>query len=264
MLQTFADQAVIAIENVRLFNETKQSLARQAATTEILEVVNSSPGNLTPVFDAILEKATLLSNSAFGALAIHIGDDMHQVVAMRGMPPDFPDFLRAPVRLGPETGLGRLVRGESFVHIADAADDDAYRLGNPVRRALVDIAGARSYLAVPIAKDGILLGSFTIYRREVRPFEADVIALLQNFATQAAIAIENARLFNETREALERQTATADILKVIASSPSDVPPGFRYHRRQRRQAGRWPLDGGISDCRRRGSSRSIYATKCGC
>ena len=199
LLQTFADQAVIAIENVRLFNETQQSLARQAATTEILEVVNSSPGNLTPVFDAILEKATLLSNSAFGALAIHNGDDMHQIVAMRGMPAEFPDFLRGPVRLGPETGLGRLVRGESFVHIIDAADDEAYRLGNPVRRALVDIAGARSYLAVPIAKDGILLGSFTIYRREVRPFEADVIALLQNFATQAAIAIENARLFNETQ-----------------------------------------------------------------
>jgi GAF domain-containing protein len=226
LLQTFADQAVIAIENVRLFNETQQSLARQAATTEILEVVNSSPGNLTPVFDAILEKATLLSNSAFGALAIHNGDDMHQIVAMRGMPAEFPDFLRGPVRLGPETGLGRLVRGESVVHIIDAADDEAYRLGNPVRRALVDIAGARSYLAVPIAKDGILLGSFTIYRREVRPFEADVIALLQNFATQAAIAVQNARLFNETQEALERQTATADILKVIASSPSDVQPVF--------------------------------------
>ena len=226
LLRTFADQAVIAIENVRLFNETQQSLARQAATTEILEVVNSSPGNLTPVFDAILEKATLLSNSAFGALAIHNGDDMHQIVAMRGMPAEFPDFLRGPVRLGPETGLGRLVRGESFVHIIDAADDEAYRLGNPVRRALVDIAGARSYLAVPIAKDGILLGSFTIYRREVRPFEADGIALLQNFATQAAIAIENARLFNETKEALARQTATADVLKVIASSPSDVQPVF--------------------------------------
>ena len=226
LLQTFADQAVIAIENVRLFNETQLSLARQAATTEILEVVNSSPGNLTPVFDAILEKATLLSNSAFGALAIHNGDDMHQIVAMRGMPAEFPDFLRGPVRLGPETGLGRLVRGESFVHIIDAADDEAYRLGNPVRRALVDIAGARSYLAVPIAKDGILLGSFTIYRREVRPFEADVIALLQNFATQAAIAIQNARLFNATKEALERQTATADILKVIASSPDVVQPVF--------------------------------------
>ena len=132
LVQTFADQAVIAIENVRLFNETQESLARQAATTEILEVVNSSPGNLTPVFDAILEKATLLSNSAFGALAIHNGDDMHQIVAMRGMPAEFPDFLRGPVRLGPETGLGRLVRGESFVHIIDAADDEAYRLGNPV------------------------------------------------------------------------------------------------------------------------------------
>ena len=241
LLQTFADQAVIAIENVRLFNETQQSLARQAATTEILEVVNSSPGNLTPVFDAILEKATLLSNSAFGALAIHNGDDMHQIVAMRGMPAEFPDFLRGPVRLGPETGLGRLVRGESFVHIIDAADDEAYRLGNPVRRALVDIAGARSYLAVPIAKDGILLGSFTIYRREVRPFEADVIALLQNFATQAAIAIQNARLFNETKEALEQQTATADVLKVIASSPVGRAAGVRRNRRTVEPDRRWQV-----------------------
>jgi GAF domain-containing protein len=226
LLRTFADQAAIAIANVRLFNETQQSLARQAATTEILEVVNSSPGNLTPVFDAILKKATLLSGSGFSALAINQGDDMHQVVAMRGVPPGLADVLQGPVRLGPETGVGRLVRGESFVHIVDAADDEGYRLGNPVRRALVDIAGARSYLAVPIAKDGVLLASFTIYRREVRPFEADVIALLQSFATQAAIAIQNARLFNETREALERQTATADILKVIASSPSDVQPVF--------------------------------------
>ena len=229
LVQTFADQAVIAIENVRLFNETQQSLARQAATTEILEVVNGSLGNLTPVFDAILEKATLLSSSAFGALAIHNGDDIHQIVAMRGMPVEFPDFLRGPVRLGPETGLGRLVRGESFVHIIDAADDEAYRLGNPVRRALVDIAGARSYLAVPIVKDGVLLASFTIYRREVRPFEADVIALLQNFATQAAIAIQNARLFNEVKqrtedlsESLQQQTAAADVLKVISRSSVDL------------------------------------------
>ena len=135
-------------------------------------------------------------------------------------------MFSGPVRLGPETGLGRLLRGENFVQIADASDDDGYRLGNPVRRALVDIAGARSYLAVPILRDTVLLGSFTMYRREVRPFELDLIALLQNFAAQAAIAIENARLFNETQEALERQTATAEILKVIASSPSDVQPVF--------------------------------------
>ena len=150
---------------------------------------------------------------------------MHQVVALRGERPQIiEDMLHEPIRLGPETGLGRLVRGEPFVSIADAADDEGYRLGNPVRRALVDLAGARSYLAVPIRKDDVMLGSFTIYRREVRPFSAELIALLQSFAAQAAMAIENARLFNETREALERQTATADVLKVIASSPSDVQP----------------------------------------
>jgi two-component system, NtrC family, sensor kinase len=118
------------------------------------------------------------------------------------------------------------VRGESFVHIADASDDEGYRLGNPVRRAPVDAAGARTYLAVPLRRDEILLGSFTIYRREIRPFTGELVALLQNFAAQAVIAIQNARLFNETYEALARQTATAEILKVIARSPSDVQPVF--------------------------------------
>jgi GAF domain-containing protein len=226
LLQTFADQAVIAIENARLFNETQEALARQKAMTQILEVTNSSPGDLRPVFDAILEKATLLCGASFGGLSIYKGDDLHQVVAMLRMPPEFENMFRDPVRLGPETGLGRLVRGESFVHILDASDDEAYRLGNPVRRALVDIAGARTYLAVPIRRDDVMLGSFTIYRREVRPFSAELIALLQSFAAQAAIAIENARLFNETQEALARQTATADILKVIASSPTDLQPVF--------------------------------------
>src|SRR5712691_3773468 len=150
LVQSFAAQAQIAMKNARLINETREALERQAATAEILKVINSSPGNLTPVFDMILEKATHLCGAGFSVLAIYDGDDMHQVVAMRGTPPSFADMFRSPVRLGPETGLGRLVRGESYVHIADAADDEGYRLGNPVRRALVDIAGARTYLAVPI------------------------------------------------------------------------------------------------------------------
>ena len=209
-----------------LQGELRAARDQQSASAEILEVINNSPGNLAPVFDSILENATRLCGAGFSVLATYEGDDMHQVVAMRGIPPGVADIFRVPVRLGPETGLGRLLRGESFVHIPDASDDEGYRLGNPVRRALVDIAGARSYLAVPILRDDVMLGSFTIYRREVRPFEADMIALLQNFAAQAAIAIENARLFNETKEGLERQTATAEILKVIASSPSDVQPVF--------------------------------------
>jgi two-component system, NtrC family, sensor kinase len=206
--------------------EREELLLQQAASAEILKVINNSRGNLAAVFDAILEKATLLCGAGFSALAIHKGGDMHEVVAHRGAPPALAEMVQTPVRLGPETGLGRLVRGESFVHILDAADDEGYRLRNPVRVALVEIAGARTYLSVPIRKDDVMLGSFTIYRREVRPFSPESIALLQSFAAQAAIAMENARLFNETKEALERQTATADILKVIASSPSDVQPVF--------------------------------------
>ena len=129
-------------------------------------MINSSPGDLAPVFDAILEKAMLLCGAGFGVLSLYEGDDMHRVVAMREVPSELADMFRDPVHLGPETGLGRLVRGESVVHIPDAADDEGYRLGNPVRRALVDVAGTRTYLAVPLRKDGAMLGSFTIYRRE--------------------------------------------------------------------------------------------------
>ena len=231
MLQTFADQAVIAIENVRLFNETQEALERQTATAEILKVINSSPGDLAPVFEVILEKATLIFGASFGVFTTYEGDDMHQVVATRGVPSAVADLWRRPVRLGPETGMGRLVRGENFVHIIDASDDEGYRLGNPVRRALVDIAGARTYLAVPLRRDEVIIGAFTIYRREVRPFIEKQIALLQTFADQAVIAIENARLFDEVQaktrdlsEALTFQTGSGNILSVIASSPTDVGP----------------------------------------
>ncbi len=231
LLQTFADQAVIAIENTRLFNETKEALERQTAISDILEVINRSPGKLTPVFDTILEKATLLCQASFGVLSMYAGDDLHQVVAMRNVPPAIANLFAEPVRLGAETGLGRLVRGESFVHISDAADDEGYRQGNPVRRALVDVAGTRTYLAIPLLKDGGFVGAFTIYRREIRLFNDKQIALLQSFAAQAVIAIENARLLNEVQaktrdleEALRYQTGSANILNVIASSPTDVQP----------------------------------------
>src|SRR5262249_55230511 len=159
-----------AIENARLINETREALEQQTATAEVLQVINSSPGDLAPVCEAALENATRLCDARFGALSLYRGNDRHEVIAMRGMPPPLSDLLGKAVYLGPETGMGRLVRGENIVHIADARDDEGYRQGNAVRRALVDVAGARTYLAVPLSKDGSLLGAFTIYRQDVRSF----------------------------------------------------------------------------------------------
>src|SRR5262249_29120362 len=187
---------------------------------------NSSPGDLAPVFDAILEKAMRVCEAAFGVLWTFEGE-IGQVAAFRGVPTAFAEFLtRGPHRETSSTANSRLRLGENVVQIADSEDDDAYRSGEPVRRAMVELGGARTMLAVPLRKDGTLLGSFIIYRQEVRPFTDKQIALLQNFAAQAVIAIENARLITETQEALEQQTATAEVLGVINSSPGDLSPVF--------------------------------------
>jgi signal transduction histidine kinase/putative methionine-R-sulfoxide reductase with GAF domain len=221
LVTSFANQAVIAIENVRLLNELRVSLEQQTATSEVLQVINASPGNLAPVFSAMLEKATRVCSADAGVLCVYDGQFFWPMAAhgFDGMP-------REPLSPHPETGIGRLVRGEDIVHILNSAEGEAYRSGDPARRTIVDLGGARSQLTAALRKEGTLRGSFTIWRREVRPFTDKEIALARNFAAQAVIAMENARLMTETREALERQIATSEVLRVISSSPGELRPVF--------------------------------------
>ena len=229
LIKAFADQAVIAIENVRLFNETREALERQTATAEILKVISQSPDDLSPVFDAILERATRLCEAQLG-FAFTCDGQAFDLVAQRGLETERIDQVTEALQRnrvpGPQTALGNISSTRQLVHVPDVRDTDAYRAGDPLRVSTADLIGARTLLAVPLLRDRTVVGAVVIYRREVRPFADKQLGLLQTFADQAVIAIENVRLFNETKEALERQTATAEILKVIASSPSDVQPVF--------------------------------------
>jgi signal transduction histidine kinase len=212
LLRTFADQAVIAIENTRLITETREALEQQTATAEVLGVINSSPGDLAPVFDTMLEKATRLCDAAFGVMTTYDDERFHNA-ALHGLPSDLVEFMtRDPPQPGPQSAIGRILRGEDIVQIEDMTAYRGYQSGEPRLRAMVELGGARSYIAVSLRKDGQLLGTIAAYRQEVRPFTDKQIALLQNFAAQAVIAMENARLLTETRQARDAaETALRDL-----------------------------------------------------
>ncbi|MGB5184557.1 MAG: GAF domain-containing protein, partial [Xanthobacteraceae bacterium] len=233
LVKNFAAQAVIAIENTRLLNELRQrtddlteSLEQQTATSEVLKVISSSPGELEPVFLAMLESATRICEARFGTL-FRFDGDMYHLAAQFGTPPDLVAFQRQRGPFRPPPDLDEITRTKRTRHTADAAADP-----NPGKAAT--LGGARSAMYVPMVKHDHLVGALVIYRQEVRPFTDKQIELVENFAAQAVIAIENTRLLNELRqrtndltESLEQQTATSEVLSVISSSPGQLEPVFK-------------------------------------
>ena len=229
LLGTFAAQAVIAIENARLLNELRQSLDQQTATSEVLRVISSSPGELEPVFKTMLENATRICEANFGVLQLCEGGGFRIGTTHNAPPALVQGLARRELIFGPTSlhHLARVAATKQVVQVSDLAVDEAYKQRDPGAVRLVELAGARTVLCVPMLKESELIGAIVIYQQEVRPFTDKQIALVRNFAAQGVIAIENARLLNELRESLEQQTATADVLRIISSSPGELEPVFQ-------------------------------------